>query len=568
MIILNYICILISLLVFLWLYITDVKKSLCQNVMLLTSILSELGFLFLTKSENMETALLATKIAYISGVFIPMLYFFTITEICHISLKKRVIVPLAIVQIIIYGFALTIGYSDLYYKNVNVIFVNGTIKVVKEYGILHICYPVMMACYYMASILVVIWAVFKKKTVNKKELRKTIIFAGIALFLYLIQRLTGYDIMMYSNLLLIMGALGPIYSSNLYTVNENMNIVHEQMKKVGFITFNNKLEYMGCNDFAAWIFKELESYTVGRVIEHPSSQLQEIIEEIKYYDKSIRPNGPTSHNHKKIDTLKKNDRRYDAVLHTVNNFFGYIKGYTVEFRDETEHYRVMELTEKYNEELTNEVNEKTKKILSIQEKTIIGMARMVESRDLSTGGHIMRTSDVVRIFSKKIFATDKSIDRDFLKLVIRSAPMHDLGKIGVDDAILRKQGRFTDAEYEEMKKHAAIGGKMVEDILGGVEEEDFVRIAKNVANYHHERMDGTGYPCGLKGEEIPLEARIMALADVFDALVSKRCYKEAYSYDKAFSIIEEEMGTHFDKRLAKIFLSCRSELEEYYNECE
>jgi len=132
--------------------------------------------------------------------------------------------------------------------------------------------------------------------------------------------------------------------------------------------------------------------------------------------------------------------------------------------------------------------------------------------------------------------------------------MHDLGKIGVDDAVLRKQGRFTDEEYNIMKKHSEIGYHMVKEILSGVEEE-FVCVAENVAHYHHEKVNGKGYPHGLKGEEIPVEARIMALADVFDALASRRCYKDAFSFDKAFEIIEKDSGTHFDEKLARVFIT-------------
>lgn len=171
----------------------------------------------------------------------------------------------------------------------------------------------------------------------------------------------------------------------------------------------------------------------------------------------------------------------------------------------------------------------------------------------------------MRIFSKKLLKSDLGLEERFLNLVVRSAPMHDLGKIGVDDAILRKQGKFTEKEYAQMKTHTEIGGKMVTDILTGVEEEEFVEIAHNVANYHHEKINGKGYPEGLMGEEIPIEARIMALADVFDALVSKRCYKEAFTYEKAFLIIKEDAGTHFDYELAMLFLECRTELEAYYN---
>ena len=142
--------------------------------------------------------------------------------------------------------------------------------------------------------------------------------------------------------------------------------------------------------------------------------------------------------------------------------------------------------------------------------------------------------------------------------------MHDLGKIAVDDAILRKPGKFTPEEYEKMKEHPAKGAVIVEKVLSNINADDFRRIAINVAHYHHEKWNGSGYPEGLKGEEIPLEARIMALADVFDALVSKRCYKEAQSFDEAFEIIKNDLGQHFDPVIGQIFIECRPQLEEYY----
>lgn len=144
--------------------------------------------------------------------------------------------------------------------------------------------------------------------------------------------------------------------------------------------------------------------------------------------------------------------------------------------------------------------------------------------------------------------------------------MHDLGKIAVDDSVLRKPGKFTPEEFEEMKKHSEKGAEIVTQILDGVNDEKFISIARNVAHYHHEKWNGQGYPKQLSGIEIPLEARIMALADVFDALVSKRCYKEKMDYDNAFRIIEESLGSHFDPELGKMFLKCRPQLEAYYNE--
>ncbi|MCH5205208.1 MAG: HD domain-containing protein [Oscillospiraceae bacterium] len=228
------------------------------------------------------------------------------------------------------------------------------------------------------------------------------------------------------------------------------------------------------------------------------------------------------------------------------------------------------LLHNYNARLQNEVKEKTEHIQLVQDSIITGMASVVESRDNSTGGHINRTSMVVKTFSKKLLehANELGIDENFLNNVVKAAPMHDLGKIAVDDVVLRKPGKFTDEEYAKMKQHSAEGAKMLKKVLREVDDEYFKQIAVNVAQYHHERYDGKGYPNGVSGENIPLEARIMALADVFDALVSRRCYKEAFTYDRAFSIIEEGLGTQFDPVLGKLFFECRTELERLYSEME
>ncbi|MGN0665787.1 MAG: response regulator [Huintestinicola sp.] len=226
--------------------------------------------------------------------------------------------------------------------------------------------------------------------------------------------------------------------------------------------------------------------------------------------------------------------------------------------------RILELDD-LRQNLEEKLEERTRHIVHIQQMMVLGMATMVESRDNSTGGHIKRTSMVVEIFAGRLSETDYPVSKELLKMVIRAAPMHDLGKIAVNDSILRKQGRFTEEEYAEMKRHSAEGARVISQILEGVEDEEFVRIAVNIAHFHHEKWNGQGYPMGLSGESIPIEARIMALADVFDALVSQRCYKEAFTYDKAFSIIEESLGSHFDPELGKIFITCREQLEDLYN---
>jgi putative two-component system response regulator len=228
--------------------------------------------------------------------------------------------------------------------------------------------------------------------------------------------------------------------------------------------------------------------------------------------------------------------------------------------------KLADIQTKFNEVLKKEVEEKTRRIVALNDRFIIGMATMVESRDNSTGGHIRRTSEVVRILTDSIRSGKTlQISDDFCNNLVKAAPMHDLGKIAVDDEILRKPGRYTPEEYDKMKVHAAEGARVVHEILTDTDDEDFRRIAENVAHYHHERVDGSGYPEGLKGSDIPLEARIMAIADVYDALVSKRVYKDSYSFDRADQIILEGMGTQFDPSLKVYYEAARPELEEYYS---
>ena len=210
--------------------------------------------------------------------------------------------------------------------------------------------------------------------------------------------------------------------------------------------------------------------------------------------------------------------------------------------------------------------EHNEKMLYLQNTTIIGMATMIESRDGDTGEHVKRTSTYVSMLAQA--AQDAGYQSEiltdsYIELLIKAAPLHDIGKIMVSDTILLKPGKLTEEEFEKIKLHACEGGRIVRDVIGGIGDEDYINIASDVAAYHHEKWDGTGYNEGLSGEDIPLCARIMAVADVFDALVSKRCYKEKFPVDEAFKIIKDSAGTHFDPALVDIFLSIRPEVEAY-----
>lgn len=226
-------------------------------------------------------------------------------------------------------------------------------------------------------------------------------------------------------------------------------------------------------------------------------------------------------------------------------------------------YKVLKELEEKNKFFQSKSEANEMRILEIQNKTIMGIADLVESRSGETGQHVKRTSHLVNMIlmqAKKKGKWTEILTDEYIDYVTRAAPMHDLGKIVIPDAILNKPGKFTPEEFEIMKTHASAGGKIVYDIIGGVAEKNYVDIASDIASYHHEKWNGKGYPNGKADEEIPLCARIMAVADVFDALVSERCYKKPMSYDDAFALIERESGEHFDPDVVELFMGLKDEI--------
>lgn len=217
----------------------------------------------------------------------------------------------------------------------------------------------------------------------------------------------------------------------------------------------------------------------------------------------------------------------------------------------------------------NNLRKYNSRLRELQNKIIISFADLVESRDDFTGQHIKRTSQYLKILVEHLSHRSLYADiltKDMCEIMAMAAPLHDIGKIKISDAILNKPGRLTNEEFEIIKTHALEGSKIITRTLTDIEDGDYLQIARDMALYHHEKWDGSGYPCHLSGEEIPLCARIMAVVDVFDALISKRVYKEAYSVDKAFSILSESIGSHFDPNIAEGFISIRPKIENVLKE--
>ena len=204
------------------------------------------------------------------------------------------------------------------------------------------------------------------------------------------------------------------------------------------------------------------------------------------------------------------------------------------------------------------VKQSQKALRNIHNATISVIADLVETRDETTGGHVARTQIYIELLVNELLRSGVYADEIAawdLSLTLPSAQLHDVGKISISDLILNKPGKLTDEEFELIKHHCNKGERMISRIIERTTNDMFLEHAKKFAAHHHEKWDGTGYPKGLRGEEIPLEGRIMAIADVYDALVSKRPYKEPYSHAQAVDIIKKDSGTHFDPQIVAAFLN-------------
>lgn len=219
----------------------------------------------------------------------------------------------------------------------------------------------------------------------------------------------------------------------------------------------------------------------------------------------------------------------------------------------------------------NQENPAVAELSRYHHEMIMGFATLVENKDGSTGGHIKRTTMYVKLLAEELRRRGyykEVLTKDYLKNLCMAAPMHDIGKISVPDVILQKPGKLTEEEYETMKLHTVSGGNIIRETFGHLGNEQYARTAYEVARFHHEKWNGGGYPEGLRRKEIPLCARIMAIADVFDAVSENRCYREAMPLDQCFEIIMEGSGRDFDPVLAEVFLDIRERVAQIHGEAK
>ena len=541
-------------------YETGMSKASQKQMLLFASIaIANYSYAMGCFANTMEGVVIANQLYNFGSIMANFFMIMVVSEICGIKVNRWVQrLIFAYCAVIVY-FVSTCADQTLYYSEIGYGLYHGVAYLAKKYGPLHFLLLILVFGSNLYFVAAAMLAVYKNYKISVRTAILIIIMFTITTISYAVTRILHIpiDILPFTYVI-NMGLLLYIFRrSSLYDMTSNILNIYERKTGYGCISFDKNKRYMGCNDFALKLYPSLKTISIDSMIPKNDYRLNNEI--MSWLDKWI--------NGSKTEFIAE----YAGITAVCSMQFLTVGkrnlGYLIELHDATNQKKYINLLKNYSKELEGQVEHKNEKLLEMQDSIITGIASLVESRDNSTGNHIRRTSEEVKIFVKKLRTHQEfsGYSESFYSNVAKAATLHDLGKIAVDDKVLRKPGIFDDADYEQMKKHCKEGAKIVAEVLKDVEDEEFKTTAINIAHYHHERWDGTGYPSQLKEKEIPIEARIMALADVFDALVSKRCYKEAYSFDEAFKIIEENLGTHFDPVLGRIFMECRPELEILYS---
>ena len=538
-------------------YHFNTKQNGHYPLLFLSVFIACLGHLLLALSTNLDQAILANKMIYVGSIFLPIFTFDASLSICRIRFPTWCHDLLLLIVFAVFALSQTVGFSNIYYKSIKFVNTNGVGNFIAEYGIGHDIFNCLMVGFVIINVSLIVYAFLKKRNVSFKSLIALSSMEAVSILSFFISRFVESDTMVMPAVYVFdqCALLYICFWVKRYDVEQIISQVLETQNADSYVLITTNNKFLGCNVVAYNTFPDLKKCR----IDHSMPDNTKLNHLLILWTKELSQDNII--NEKKFEYDEKFYKiKLKQIPLTSNKKINLFK-----IEDETSIHNYINMLGSNNVRLEMMLKENDTQIRTIQEQMLIGMAHMVENRDSNTGSHIKRTSKVVSILVEYL-RKDKNFGHSdfFYDSLVAAAPMHDIGKIAIEDRILRKPGRFTPQEYEEMKSHPEKGAMIVENLLTTIESPDFVKIACNVARYHHERYDGFGYPQKLKGEAIPFEARVMAIADVYDALVSKRCYKAEMSFKDAYTIIIEGMGTQFDPSLKDCFIACRAKLEEYY----
>ena len=501
----------------------------------LSMLVNSVGYLFEITATSLEVALVATKFSYLGKVYIPPLACFFVLDYCRIKVPKWLGAVSAAVHTGVLVLVLTCEYQDLFYTTLD-FDKDGLFPHLEHmHGPVYVGHTALIFCYGIVMMAVCIYRYCRAEQEERNKvayLSMVVLLPVLGLVLYLTGITKEYDATAVSYVLSGIVLSVSIFRHDFFdTVNIAKNYVVENLSD-GLVVLGKQGQYVYANAPVLRLFPQLSGREYGETVE----------EIAKYCQKGKR--------------LHKDGKVYKVTTQDVLQG-QQMRGIMFYLQDVTDSYN-------YTTKLEQEVRDKTLELFNSHHALIVSLANMVEARDGTTGLHVKHTSSYVEILANALKKKPKYrgiITNSYVSILHEAAPLHDIGKISIEDAILRKEGSLTQEELKAIQSHPELGAQIIDTVLAETEASDYLEVAREMAYCHHEKWDGSGYPRGLKGEEIPLSARIMAIADVYDALRSERSYKAAYSKEEARRIIEEQSGTQFDPELVEVFLENLDELE-------
>ncbi|MGN0696272.1 MAG: HD domain-containing phosphohydrolase [Oscillospiraceae bacterium] len=501
-------------------------------------------------SETIGEMNICTKITLTGSCHVFLFQLMLMFSYCRVQPPKVLYPLLCGVNCIINIVAFTIGQNQLFFASEELRQEGSFSTLITVSGPFHQLYLTMQVFYSIIMLITAIISVIhdRDRAVPVGGFTFAVLIPTASSLLYA----NGYTDMDYAPVGFLLSEIIIfllIYGSKIYDVQDTARQYVFDSLEDGIIVLDRHQRLKGYNEVAKQIFPELGYSKPDMRIDDASPDINRIL-----YEKAAKD-------------IEVGSRVYRPSITKItdNKDKKHINGYVIRATDVTEQQRNLELINNYQRNLERDVKEKTARILKMQEQTIFSFATLVESRDSITGEHVRRTSEYVEVLAREMKSRGmypRVITTAYLEQLRMAAPLHDIGKIKIPDSILKKPGKLSPEEFEIMKSHTVEGGRIIEDTLKEIEGDSFYGVAKEVAVYHHEKWNGTGYPYGTKGEEIPISARIMAVADFFDALTSARSYKKAYSASKAYQILMEESGKSFDPKVVDCFMRSRGEIEK------
>ena len=525
------------------------RLQLSLILLLYSSLINLVGYTMEMQAPNKEVAMQATKFAYFGKSFVVFFMYLFIMEYCNIIVPKFQRILFFSICIIICGLVTTNKYHHLYYSSVTFTQEGLFPHMILKHGVLYNLYTAFIVCYFFMIIFLCIhkFCQTRSSIIRKQVLMMfaMVLLSMVSLVLFLLQLTNGYDTTALAYL-----AAAFIFERLMrkYRLFDTLMLAKEEvvdhmssglvvMDIYGDMLYSNK----EADQILLYLAQQGEDY------------LEKLIDQAKESQYLFIPRciheGEEEHQ-------SDEDCVYELTLREITR--GDAKyGKTLTMTEITDRYY-------YTERLQHDLKHKTREVVKIQRDIIGSFAAMIEARDGITGLHIKNTGNLVRVLVNVMAEDDRYKDiitPEYADMVAAAARLHDIGKIAIPDRILQKEGKLTDEEFAIMKTHPQEGARILKSTLKDLENDTYCEIAYDMALYHHEKYNGTGYPEGIKGEEIPLAARIMAVADVYDALRSKRHYKEGFSREKSIAIMEESKGSHFDPYIDELFLEHIDEME-------